>query len=139
MMNNGDPYRFTRRSIDSRANGSCAGSSSNASPAGNLRILAVLLKAMPGLTRAQFERVTVVDAAGPLQSVEECRPAFILRQLLDQDPRAARAVERAQMVVEGVRIGVRFLARVDPGHVALRIEWRAHGQDSHFFLPGDEL
>src|SRR5882757_7431268 len=102
--------------MDSRANGSCAGSSSNASPSGSLRIPAVLVNAISGLTRAQFERIAVVDPAGALQAVEDRRPAFILRQLLHQNSGATRAVEGAQMVVEVVGIGIGLFARIDPSH-----------------------
>src|ERR1700730_5416006 len=139
MMKSGEPYRFTRCSIDSRAKGSCVGSSSGASRSGSLRIRAVLTEPVAMLTRAQFQRVSVLDPAGPLQAVKDGSPTLVGGQLLHQDSRAARTVERAQMIVEVVGVGVRLLAGVDPGHVSLRVEWRAHGQHGDFLLPGDEF
>src|SRR6202051_2056858 len=139
MTKSGEPYLFTRCSIDSRAKGSWDGSSSRASRSGSLRILAVLTEPMAMLSRAQFERVSVLDPAGALQAVKDGSPALISGQRLHQDSRAARTVERAQMIVEVMGIGVRLLAGVDPGHVSLRVERRAHGQHGDLFLPGDEF
>src|SRR5882762_6327108 len=139
MTNSGDPYLLTRCSIDSRANGSWDGSSSRASRSGTLRILAALTEPTAMLTRAQFERVSILDSAGALQAIKDGGPTLIRGQLLHQDSCAARTVEGAQMIVKIMAIGVRLLAGVDPGHVSLRVERRAHRQHRDFFLPGDEF
>src|SRR5216684_7128464 len=43
------------------------------------------------------------------------------------------------MIVEIVRVNIRPLARIDPGHMALSLQWRPHGEYRHLFLARGDL